>query len=149
MNKKCTATTHAGHPCRNWSMHGSRTCAAHTGLLGAQAGNQNAAKHAFYRPSLSADEIAALLTNAENNTLDDELAISRVMLRRLMYYLQPNEKSRYDDLTPMELAAIAPLIFTGSRTVAHLLREITDAGRTSTVWDEALDQLARDLVIEL
>jgi len=124
-------------------MHTSTVCAAHAGLLGAQDGNQNAVKHAFYRPSLSIEELSALLTNAENTTLIDELAISRVFLRRLMNHLKDPHLSK------MELAAIGPLIFTGARTVAHLLREIAENGRTSTIWDEVLDQMSRDLDIKL
>jgi hypothetical protein len=124
-------------------MHGYQLCAAHSGKLGAQPGNQNALKHAFYRPALTADEIAALITHAENMTLDDELAISRVMLLRLMEFL------REPEILSAELAAIAPLVFTGSRTVAHLLREIADSGRAHSIWDEVLDQMSHDLAIKL
>jgi hypothetical protein len=99
-------------------------------------------KHAFYRPALTADEISSLLTHAENMSLDDELAISRIMLLRLMNYLKKNNDS-------IDLAAIGPLVFTGSRTVAHLLREIADSGRTHSIWDEVLDQMSRDLNIQL
>ena len=143
MSAKCTATTLADKPCKNWSMHKSKLCAAHSGMLGATPGNQNALKHAFYRPALTADEIATLLTNAENMSLDDELAISRVTLLRLLHYLKTA------DLDFQELASVAPLIFTGSRTVAHLLREIADSGRTHSIWDEVLDQMSRDLNIKL
>lgn len=142
-NKRCTATTAAGNPCKKWSLLTSTVCAAHAGKLGARPGNSNAVKHAFYRPSLTADEIAALITHAENTSLDDELAITRVMLRRLMHHLkQPG-------IPPEELAAIAPLIFTGSRTVAKLLREISETGKTSDTWSEILDQMSADLGIQL
>lgn len=143
MNAKCTAITLAGKPCKNWPMHGTKLCAAHSGKLGAAAGNQNAVKHAFYRPALTADEVAALLTHAENMSLEDELAISRVTLLRLLTYLKSA------DLEFQELSSVAPLIFTGSRTVAHLVREIADSGRTHSIWDEVLDQMSRDLDIQL
>ena len=118
-------------------------CAAHRGMLGARAGNQNATKHGFYRKTLTLEEFADLLTHAENTTLNDELAITRVMLRRLMFYLSDD-----NDLTPAEYAAIAPLVFTGSRTVAYILREIGQVG-TSNIFGEVLDHMAAELGIDV
>ena len=145
-SQKCTATTAAGIPCRNHAMRNQDPpplCAVHRGRLGNRTGNQNARKHGFYRPALTPGEIAALITHAENMTLEDELALSRVMLRRLMDHL------KNPDLPVKDLSAIAPLVFTGARTVAHLLRHIAEDGRPHTIWDEVLDQMARDLDIHL
>lgn len=45
---RCGATTSSGEPCRAWAVRGSDRCAAHSGVVGAPAGNQNARKHGFY-----------------------------------------------------------------------------------------------------
>jgi len=93
----CTATTVAGQPCKNHAVKGSLLCKAHGGSAlvpgrgleirhGAPLGNTNALKHGFYRPTIRQDEYADLITNAEQFDLADELAITRVRLRRLMTY---------------------------------------------------------------
>ena len=91
---------------------------------------------------LTEDEMADLLTFASSMSLEDELAVVRVTLQRLMRYLNK------PDLSTFHLASLAPLVFTGARAVAYLLHDIEDHGR-SNVWDEVLDQMASDLSIKL
>jgi hypothetical protein len=144
VSRPCSAKTAADVPCQAWARRGydPPLCAAHSTNVGAPIGNTNAVKHGFYRRSLHADEISDLLTFSQAMTLEDELAITRVMLQRLMLHLKSNE------LTTYELAALGPLVFTGERTVAHLLRDIGDSGPAS-IWDEVLDHMSAELGIVL
>lgn len=117
----CTAQTKAGQPCRAFALPGSDLCAAHSGRkgkAGAPLGNSNARTHGFYDTELTDQELADLVIHAANSTLDDEIALARVALRRLMNYL---DKKR--ELPPNEMAAIAPHVFGGARSVARLLRD--------------------------
>lgn len=143
-SQKCTATTAKGLPCNAYAVKNKNTtlCSAHLGTAHAPNGNHNALKHGFYQRSLQPHEIADLLTHAQNITLDDELAITRVLLQRLMLSIKT------DQLSIDDLIKIAPAVFTGVRTVAHLLRQLSGTS-ANLIWDEALDRLASDLGIQL
>ena len=142
---QCTATTKAGRPCKAHAMHGRDHCSSHAGRArgGAPPGNTNALKHGFYRPTLTADEVTALITHADNLTLDDEIAVTRVMLRRLMSRLND------PDLSNEDLTSMAPLIFTGSKTVALLLRQKQPGSTMQDVMGDVLDALAAELNADL
>lgn len=150
---KCTAKTKKGSPCKASAIRDSHPplCSSHSQKnkgAGAPPGNGNAKKHGFYAREYTTQELADLLEHAANNNLDDEIALTRVVLRRLLNYLNN------DSLSPVEISAIAPLAFTGSRTVARLLRdaralsgEAADgiAGAIAT----ALDELSTEWGVEL
>ena len=154
MKRKCSAITNAGRPCRAWAMRDSDPplCPAHAGAnqgAGAPAGNQNARKHGFYSQHFTRQELADLVTLAGDPSLDDEIALARVALRRLFNFLNDE-----DDLTPREMGAIGPLIFTGTRAVAELLRhqraisgEAADG--ISGAIAQALDELSTEWGVEL
>lgn len=72
----------------------------------------------IYSRQLSAQERADIRALAEDQSLDGELALNRVFLRRLLVALQES-----DDLDAMQLAKLAPVIFRGTQAVARLLQE--------------------------
>jgi hypothetical protein len=119
----CTATTAAGTRCKNYAVKGTQLCKAHGGSAldsgrgldvrhGAPPGNTNAVKHGFYRPTIREDEYADLLTYAEQFDLADELAITRVRLRRLMTTVDKHE----DKLDPDQYGRLTALIHTAVST---------------------------------
>ena len=144
--RACVATTRTGRGCRAWAIIDSDPplCSSHSGRAGAPPGNLNNYKHGFYSPALQEAEIADLLTYATNMTLHDELALTRVMLRRFMVYL--NKEG--EDVHAFDLSSVAPHVFTGIRTVAALLRQIESEG-SQDIWSEVLDQMADILNVEL
>jgi hypothetical protein len=96
-------------------------CRAHCGRPnkgGAPAGNQNPRRHGFYTRSFDPDELADLVMLGDDLTLDDEIAAARVALRRVLDALKAN-----GDLAAADCAKLAGLVFTGTRTVARLLRD--------------------------
>ena len=166
--RKCTATTKTGLPCNAWAVHNTEPalCSAHAKRnqnAGAPPGNQNALKHGFYTSVLTQQEAADLLAHAQNDTIEDELALTRVMLRRLLEYLQQdipetdetavtellgkdalkyfNEGSRY--------AMIAPLVYRETRTVAYLMRQHKPSGGFQDIMDNILDDLSTELGAQL
>jgi hypothetical protein len=144
----CSATTAAGTPCKNHAVKGSQLCKAHGGSTldianGAPPGNTNALKHGFYRPTIREDEYADLLTYAEQFDLADELAITRVRLRRLMTYIDAHE----DKLDPDQYGRLTALIYTAVRTIADITLKLD--GHQPDHWDIVLNQLSIDLGMDL
>lgn len=86
-SRRCSHRKPDGTQCKAWAVRGSDppACASHARLAlgGAPAGNLNAATHGFYSPVLRPDELADLVAYADDMSLDDEIALSRVILRRL------------------------------------------------------------------
>ena len=120
--RHCTETTQSGRPCRAWAVHDTDPplCSAHAGRnvgAGALAGNQNARKHGFYARTFTAAELADLVAAGNLKTLEDEVAIARVVLRRLLEYLQG------EDLPPDEIKTIAPLVLRATGRIARLLKD--------------------------
>lgn len=140
----CSATTRAGKPCRAWSIHDSDPplCSAHAGRAGAPANNQNRYVHGFYSKSFKASEIVDLVAHATNTTLEDELAVTRILVQRYMKFLNREEAKIYD------YSSIAPHVFAGVRTIALLLRQI-ETQQSGGPWDEILDQMSEILNVDL
>ncbi len=94
----CTATTAAGHHCKNHAVKGSQLCEAHgDGSLdirhSAPPGNTNALKHGFYRNVISDEQYARLITYAEQFDLGVDL-LALVETNRFKYWQSETE---YDD----------------------------------------------------
>lgn len=151
-SRRCSATTKSGNPCKAWALIESDPplCSAHSGRnsgAGAPQGNQNRTIHGFYGREYTLEEVADLVNHAIDDSLDDELAAARVATRRVLRQL-------HEELEASEYAALASLIFTGTNTIARLLRtqrslrgESADgiAGAIAT----ALDELANEWDIDL
>lgn len=104
---------------------------------------------AFYRVAFSPQEMADLRQLATEEGLDEEIATTRIILRRLLLYLRDNP-----DLDAATLAKLAPLAFRGTQTVAQLLRDqralsgAASDGIAGAI-GQALDELATEWGVEL
>jgi hypothetical protein len=151
-SRRCKATCKSGRSCKAWAVLGSKPplCSTHSGRTdgaGAPAGNQNRQLHGFYGREYTLEEVADLVNLALDDSLDDELAAARVATRRVLKQLQ-------EELEPSDYAQLAGLIFTGTNTIARLLRtqralrgESADgiAGAIAM----ALDELSNEWNVEL
>jgi len=149
MKRRCTATTKAGNPCKNWSMKKHDLCSSHAGRnkgAGAPVGNQNAQKHGFYRSALTPQEVADLINHATETRIEDEIGIVRVLMRRLLAYLQQPD----DHLLPFEaLTAVTPLVLRGARTIAYMLNQSDTRRGFDDIMQDVLDDLAEELNADL
>lgn len=145
--------TKKGEQCIAFAVHGTDPpmCPVHQGMnvgAGGQRGNQNARKHGFYSRYYTADELNDLAEEEIDLTLDGEIKVVRVALRRALRVLDDDESD------PVLVAALVPLVFSGSRTIARLLRDRRQMNGESgeTVMKEmadALDDLAAEWGISL
>jgi hypothetical protein len=90
----------------------------------------------FYFPAPSAGEWLALEASELESDLRAEVALARVLLRRLVLYLDESA----DALPPEEMRRLAGLIFSGTRTVAQLLARPARGPEGTEEW--VLDALA-------
>jgi hypothetical protein len=143
--------------CRAWAVRDSSPplCAAHGGRKGgAPPGNQNALTHGFYASTLNPDELADLDVIGQlagDTTLDAEVVITRIALRRLLHMFQtgitpgPNPQP----LTAQDYTNVIGLAFRGCGTLSRLLRARKDLGGEQSdafhaFIDEALDLLSEE-----
>ena len=142
--RKCSAVCRNGQPCQAWAIVDSEPalCSAHAGRsvgAGAPQGHKNAMKHGLYADYMTEEEIE-ILESMDAKSLVHELALTRIMLRRLAGYLDDEDLSMEDVLT------VVPLIFTGVRTVVYLLHYMADEDFD---WDEVLDDIKDDWDINI
>ena len=115
----CSQTTRAGNPCQAWAIAGTHppTCAAHL-----PRPEPPPTKHGFYSSAVAPDELAALVAYSDDMTLDDEIGITRIALRRALKALSaPTDPPARFAL--QDFARLAAVVFQGGRTVARLLRD--------------------------
>ena len=161
----CSFSTKAGRPCRAWAMRGSDppACSSHIrasrrGKAGGMAGDgyllpaldEEMLEPGFYDLALSDKELTDLVIYAAEQSLDDEIACTRIAVRRTLEYL--NE--RLDSMPASDFLRAAGLVFQGARTVGQLLREqqaLTGGldDRMQAIFDEALDGLSETWGIKL
>jgi hypothetical protein len=148
-SRRCSATTATGESCRAWAVRGSDPplCSIHSGRAkgGAPPGSDKPnTKHGFYSSALDPTELADLVTFSDDMTLADEIAVCRVVLRRLLSILEnppgpdrdacpeqacpeqrdracPERSDRSDRIT--DYAKLAGLSLQAARTIARLLRD--------------------------
>jgi hypothetical protein len=153
--------------CRAWAIRGSDPprCSAHRGAgahpepgpgVGAPPGNQNRLLHGFYATILRPEELADLLVHAADTSLDAEIAITRVALRRILRMLltglSPGPAPRPLDV--VDYARFSSLAFQGVATVSRLLRARQDIGDSPNdvvrrIFGEVLDGLGEEWGIDL
>jgi hypothetical protein len=144
--EKCGAITQSGKQCKAWAIKDSDPplCAVHAQRnvgAGAKPGNKNALKHGFYSSAMTAEERELLEESAQGMTLEDELALMRLSLRRLLKY------ARDEELPAEAYLQVMKLLFTGARAIVYCERNIGERG--SIDWDAALDALAEEWGWEL
>ena len=140
-------------------------CATHAGRtlhpgpgkrLGPPGGNANALTHGFYSDIVRDLDTGEPLPAAGAISLDDEIAIVRVALRRLLAMLlsgtTPGPVPRR--LDALDLARLGGLAFQGARTVARLLQARAElgaagGGELAAFIDATLDDLSKDWGITL
>jgi len=93
------------------------------------------------------EQIAGLLRENADGSLDDELVIARLAVRRLMQQLE-------DQLTPHEFAHLAGVIFTGTNSIVRLLKSQQDledhsAEDMARAMHQALDETSEEMGISL
>ena len=146
------------HPgCRAWAVRDSNPplCAAHGDRRGgAPLGNQNALTHGFYASTLNPDELADLDVIGQlagDTTLDAEIVITRIALRRLLHMFQTGTTPGPDPqpLTAQDYANVIGLAFRGCGTLSRLLRARKDLGGERldafhALMDQVLDDLSEE-----
>ena len=143
---RCSHTTRRGRPCRNPAVRGTEppACARHRGTAAPVPEATRESRH-FYFPNPMADELRALEAGSEVD-LRPEVALVRVVLRRLLAHLD----GAAAELPPEELRRVSGLIFTGARTVAHLLAQPAARPDDMQNWLEgALAALSAENAIDL
>lgn len=102
----------------------------------------------LYARQLSQQELDDIRALAEDRSLNSELVLNRVFLRRLLVALQES-----DDLDAAQLARLAPIIFRGTQAIARLLREdqvlSSNADDLPEAIGQALDALGEELGLAL
>jgi hypothetical protein len=79
---KCGAKTRSGKPCQKTPMTGKRRCRAHGGAT-PRGRHSGPIRHGLYSRKLTEEE-QALLPTIQVGSLDDEICIARILLKRLI-----------------------------------------------------------------
>ena len=152
MKRLCTATTTAGRPCQAWAIRDSDPprCPAHARMdRNLTTRRQRTEEITVYRQQLSEQEVVDLIANGGGETLGDEIAINRIMLGRLLNFLQ-----EADDVSIPEVVKIVALVFRSTKAMSTLLRdEKALSGEAAEgiagAIGQALDELSMELGLEL
>jgi hypothetical protein len=147
--RKCSATRKDGAPCRGRPVRGSEPplCPAHTKTTTARPSQTQVQSHGFYNRTYTLEEVADLVNLAVDDSLADELAATRVAVRRVMGQL-------HQELAPEEFARLTGLVFTGANTIARLVRAQQAmaggaSGQLARAIAQALDELAAEWGVPL
>ena len=150
--------------CRAWAIRGSDPplCSPHSHRTGAPKGNQNNLAHGFYASTVSRRELHDLAADAADTTLNAEIAITRVALRRIFGILLSGHTPGSTCPTcgeprPLDAdhyARYSALAFQGAGTISRLLRTRGAlGGDTDDAFDriigQALDELGEEWGVEL
>jgi len=104
-DKRCRAKTSRNTPCMNYALANGR-CKYHGGKAGAPKGNKNKLKHGIYGVGLHADEYE-IYDSIELGTLDEEIRLARVRLRRCLRAQRWWEEQRNKVHEEIELGELA------------------------------------------
>ncbi len=148
MSSRCSSKTASGRACRGWATTGTDPPLCH-----AHKSQAAPAQLGFYAASLKPDELADLLTYADDLTLDDEIACARVVLRRLLALLREEPNTEHP-VTNTDHYMLFSLSLQAARTIGHLLRDKRAlsgqaADAISGAIAQALDELGSEWGIEL
>lgn len=82
--RRCGAKTRSGNPCKAYSLGRNGRCKMHGGTNpGPPLGNKNAVKHGIYSEVMEAED-RAVYDRIETGSLDEEIRMTRVRLRRAL-----------------------------------------------------------------
>jgi hypothetical protein len=124
-------------------------CWAHSRYGCSETHNGESRAPGVYDRQLSQQELADMQALAENHSLNSELVLNRIFLRRLLIAIQEGEEVDFAQLTKL-----APIIFRGTQAIARLLREerALNGKAADGMHDaigQALDELSKELGVEL
>jgi hypothetical protein len=151
MKKTCGAETRAGTPCKRSPLTGKRRCRLHGGASTgagkpARPGNQNARKHGLYSNTLT-DEEKALLDLMPVGTLDDEINLARVLLRRTLGDELDDERLMTIDRVILRRPGLE-LTYRPPRYLEQIIRLLGKIGRLELARAELLQELRHTLPAE-
>jgi hypothetical protein len=130
-------------------------CSPHSGQAGAPEGNQNRLVHGFYATAVHPEELGDLAIDASGASLQAEIAITRIALRRIFGMLVTGQTPGPDPrpLEVQDYARFVGLAFQGAGAISRLLRaNHAVGGQTSDIphaIESALDELGAQWGIEL
>jgi hypothetical protein len=131
--------------CRAWAVRGSDPprCSPHSAQTGAPPANDNRFVHGFYASVLHPEDLAALAGDAAEPSLDPEIAIVRLALRRILRMLVTGTTPGPNPLplTADDYARFIGLTFQGAGALSRPLRAghaLSAAGPPP--WAAAVDQ---------
>ena len=87
---RCAAATRQGRPCARRALANASVCASHAGRCGARPGNRNGLRHGLYSRQLSPEERFNLALARGTEGLDEEIAMTRLMIQRLVREQDPS-----------------------------------------------------------
>ena len=127
-----------------------QACSSHSRSGAGEKPESPLRRPGFYDHTLSDEELADLVIYAAELSLDDEIACTRIAVRRTLEFLN----QRPGSLSETEYLRAAGLVFQGTRTIARLLREQQalsggSDNRFQAIMDAALDGLSEEWGIEL
>lgn len=107
----CGAKTRSsGEPCKRHAMAGSTRCKLHGGAAAkANKGNQSARKHGIYSDAIDAAE-AELWSQITVGSLDDEIRIAKLQLRRALIAQAKSEAGDGLDLDLESINTVLPAV---------------------------------------
>lgn len=125
--RHCGAKTRGGATCRRFPLKGKTRCKLHGGASTnqAKAGNTIALKHGLYSDAIRDDEID-LWERIEIGSLDDELKIARLRLRRLLMLQRKIEEKLELSDKDLEIEEIRTFSRTGATGGAESVRRAKD-----------------------
>jgi hypothetical protein len=147
----CSATTRAGNPCRAYAEAGSAYCRVHRQALpavpAAPVAEAMRGAQGLYGRLLTPEDVASLPAAGAAQSLDDEIAFTRVVIRRLADLLEQTDGVA-------EATRLADALLRGTGRVADLLRaqqalsQQAAEGLMQAV-EQALDELAKEWGVQL
>jgi hypothetical protein len=134
---RCDMTTHDGMPCARPALRDDRRCASHAGRCGARPGNRNALRHGLYSRELSDDERRKLAAAHTMQGLDEEIAVTRLMIARAL---------RQPDVPPAAYARLADALCRQLRLQRQLASDQPNAlqDALAAIFNEAATQSGLD-----
>ena len=147
----CRATTREGRPCRAYAEAGSAYCRVHrrelTPVAETAAGERERGARGLYSRFLTAEDVAALPAGGTVQSLEDEIAFTRVVVRRLADLIEETNGVA-------EATRLADALFRGTGRVADLLRAQQTLSRQAAegllqAIEQALDELGEEWGVEL
>ena len=127
---RCEAVTRKGGPCACPALRDGRVCANHAGRCGARPGNLNALRHGLYSQQLSPAERLELATARGMAGLDEEIAVTRLMILRALREQESTAYTRLVEALCRQLRLQRQLGGKAADSLAAALAKVLDEAAT-------------------